>query len=382
MAKKTRRGIILAAGEANRLRPLTARRPKGMLLVGGRPILQYQIQALQEVGVERATIVVGPHAETIQSFFQDGKDFGLQIEYAQQTEPTGTADAVRTALPDPDDSPVIILMGDNWLTKNTLKPLADHEPDAILTAQSPVKPGYGVPTLKGGSLTKIETAKDDQPKGRVSTGILHASPDLLRALADDDAPDLHAFLNGHLAKNGPMPAVDTDGPWHDVTTPWDLLRLNERILDDLEPNAERPPDGPTLEGAIHIGKDTAIAPTATILGPTTIGDGCTIGEYTVIGPYASLRSNTTVEAHCEVRRSILNNNVLVASRSLVRGSILDDGVRVDAGFAVHDETTPHGVVGCVIGADCHLGPDARLASGTLVEPETMTGPAERIGTTE
>lgn len=380
MVQKPRQAIVLAAGEATRLKPLTSRRPKGMLLAGGRPILQYQIQALQTLDIDHATIVVGPHAEKIQSFFKDGQDFGLRIDYAQQTDPTGTADAVRAALPHVDtEHPLLILMGDNWLTKDTLRPLTDTGANAILLAPSPVRPGYGIPTMKNGGLARIETATDDGPEGRVSTGILHAGPDLLAELADDDAHDLHAFLNDHLTgTESILPAVDAAGPWHDVTTPWDLLRLNERILGDLPNDGHTSGDRPTIQGAVRIGRDTTIAPTATLVGPVTIGDGCTIGDYTVVGPYASLRTNTTIEAHCEVRRSILNNNVLVGSRSLLRGSILDDGARVGPGFAVEDRTTPEGVVGCVLGADTHLGPDCRVASGTLVEPETETGPGERV----
>jgi len=121
MGGDIRQAIILAAGEAQRLRPLTQRRPKGMLLVGGKPLLQHLLETLKASGVTSAVLVVGAHSEKIQAFFKDGHDFGLRLTYAHQGKPTGTADAVRHALPFIDRTKAcLILPGDNYLSSTSL----------------------------------------------------------------------------------------------------------------------------------------------------------------------------------------------------------------------------------------------------------------------
>ena len=87
--------LIFAAGPAQRLMPLTEHRPKGMLIIGGRPLLQHAVEALREHGVQDVVLVVGHHGERIQAFFKDGADFGVRIRYVHQASPTGTMDAVR-----------------------------------------------------------------------------------------------------------------------------------------------------------------------------------------------------------------------------------------------------------------------------------------------
>ncbi|MCK5252133.1 MAG: NTP transferase domain-containing protein, partial [Thermoplasmata archaeon] len=64
------KAVILAAGEGTRLRPLTISRPKVMLRVGDKPIMQYAIDALREVGIRQIVIVVGYQKERIQTYFE------------------------------------------------------------------------------------------------------------------------------------------------------------------------------------------------------------------------------------------------------------------------------------------------------------------------
>ncbi|HLE47681.1 MAG TPA: NDP-sugar synthase, partial [Candidatus Thermoplasmatota archaeon] len=215
---------------------------------------------------------------------------------------------------------------------------------------------------------------------RISTGVLRATEPLLAFFADakkESLHDLDQVLDGYIQGGGAVTVADIEGAWEDVNSPWDVLQLNERILQNLT-NHRPTPAGLNAVGAVHVGKNSYVAPSATLVGPVTVGEGCHIGEFTVIGPYVSIRNNTTVGAHSEIRRSILNNNVLVDSRALIRGSILDDGVNIASGFVCHEANTAEGLVGCVIGADTEIGPDCRAASGTLMAAETRIPPGTRI----
>ena len=78
------------------MRPLTLSRPKTMVPVGGKPILQYNIEALKEAGINEIILVVGYQKEVIKEYFQDGSLLGVKITYVTQAERLGTAHAIGT----------------------------------------------------------------------------------------------------------------------------------------------------------------------------------------------------------------------------------------------------------------------------------------------
>ena len=88
------KAIILSAGEGSRMRPLTLTKPKTMLPVAGKPIIQYNIEFLRDVGIKDILLIVKYKEEMVRDYFQDGSDFGVNITYKTQKEFLGTANAV------------------------------------------------------------------------------------------------------------------------------------------------------------------------------------------------------------------------------------------------------------------------------------------------
>ena len=87
--------VIMAGGKGTRLRAITNDEiPKPMAPVAGKPILQWQIECLRDQGVTDVVLIVGHLGEKIQDFFGDGKAFGVDIRYIQETTPLGTAGAL------------------------------------------------------------------------------------------------------------------------------------------------------------------------------------------------------------------------------------------------------------------------------------------------
>ena len=371
--------ILLAAGDASRLSPLSHHRPKGMLLLGGKPILQHAVEALVQNGVERIVVVIGTHGERIQSFFGDGESFGCEMVYAHQAEPTGTADAVRVAVPHLEDgSGVVILPGHLLIDAATVRPVF-ASPDRLLVATASREGGQWVPTVNGSQVTSIQVMDVVQGSTRVSTSIVHVAPEFLTAL--DGALADCRFLDDALdqyARDHKVVATDAKGDCLPVMEPWDLLRLNDGVLDHLKPSKKRLKLADQKQ-PIQVGANTSISPTASLIGPVTIGDGCTIGDRTVIGPYVSIRNNSVIGSHCEVRRSIINNNVQVDSRAVIRGSILDDGVLCGPGFIVAEDTTSEGPRGCIIGADATIGAAVLAKAGAVLAPGATVADRATIG---
>ncbi|MCQ3944678.1 MAG: D,D-heptose 1,7-bisphosphate phosphatase, partial [bacterium] len=88
------KAIILAGGKGTRLLPLTDSIPKPMVMIAGKPLLQYQIDLLKDNGFTEITLIVNYLGEKIKDYFQDGTKFGVKIDYVFETEPLGTAGTI------------------------------------------------------------------------------------------------------------------------------------------------------------------------------------------------------------------------------------------------------------------------------------------------
>jgi len=92
--KKIDVAVIMAGGKGSRLRSITNDEiPKPMVPVDGKPLLEYQVEALKEYGIKKIVMIVGHLGEKIMEHFKDGKDFGVDIDYIVEKEPLGTAGA-------------------------------------------------------------------------------------------------------------------------------------------------------------------------------------------------------------------------------------------------------------------------------------------------
>ena len=89
--------LVLAGGKGERLRPLTADRPKPMILLAGKPILEYHLTWLRQNGVTHAVLLCGYRADVIKDYFGDGRRWGLSIEYSVEDEPLGRGGAFKLA---------------------------------------------------------------------------------------------------------------------------------------------------------------------------------------------------------------------------------------------------------------------------------------------
>lgn len=116
--------LIIAGGVGERLRPLTSDRPKPMIEVAGRPILEHQLRWLARQGVSEVVFLCGYKAEVIQRHFGDGSRFGVRAHYSIEDEPLGRGGALKlgSRLLPRGGEPVLALNGD-VLTDQPLAPL-------------------------------------------------------------------------------------------------------------------------------------------------------------------------------------------------------------------------------------------------------------------
>lgn len=111
--KKIDVAVIMAGGKGSRLRSITNDEiPKPMVPVDGKPLLEYQVEALKEYGIKKIVMIVGHLGEKIMNHFKDGKDFGVDIDYIVEKEPLGTAGAFYYLKDKTDAKDFLLVFGD------------------------------------------------------------------------------------------------------------------------------------------------------------------------------------------------------------------------------------------------------------------------------
>ena len=145
--------IILAGGKGERLQPLTSDRPKSMVPLLGRPILEYQIEWLREGGVTEIVIACGHLCKVIQRHFKDGRRWGVRISYSVEDEPLGRGGALKLAYRQVplDESYVVATNGDNVITQPLAPMIRQHQrTDAVATVLlTQLRSPYGIVKQRG-----------------------------------------------------------------------------------------------------------------------------------------------------------------------------------------------------------------------------------------
>ncbi len=153
-----RQAVLMAAGRGKRLRPLTDDRPKPMVEVGGRPILEWTIETLPK-SIEEVLIVVGYRQDQITDHFGD-KWGGRRIKYVEQSELKGTGHVVHIAAPHLDER-FMILNGDDLYMRDDLLQLTRH-PLSILGLEVGSNGRFGLLAINDEGF--LSGASDDTPQ--------------------------------------------------------------------------------------------------------------------------------------------------------------------------------------------------------------------------
>jgi glucose-1-phosphate thymidylyltransferase len=369
--------IILAAGEGVRVRPLTRSRPKAMIPVANRPIIEYVIDALLKNGIRDIVVVVGYRKEQVTRFL-NGLD--VPIEVVVQEKQLGTAHALQCAEPKIKGD-FLVLPGDNYIDPHSIARIRDT-PNAILVKEHPNPSNFGVVLLNNGLVTDIVEKPEHSPSFMVSTGIYCLKKSFFAHIHGTDITDAVA---GMIRAGEQIRAVPADD-WQDAIFAWDLLKMNRRLLKNI-PNAREGTTSrqTTIQGPVHVGKGTTIGPNTVITGPAVIGNDCTIGPNTVILPNTSIGSRVNLEPFTMVGDSVIMDDTMIGSHSRIINTVIGErcnladhtavvsatGLMEIEGSAIRSE------FGAVLGDNITSGPSAVFRNCIVGNNVTIDG-QERI----
>ncbi|MEM4475118.1 MAG: sugar phosphate nucleotidyltransferase, partial [Fervidicoccaceae archaeon] len=175
------RAVILAAGRGERLWPLTSTRPKPLLPVLGRPLLQHHIEALKSAGIAEVDLVVGAGAESV---LKTAQELGAIARPVYQPVQLGTGDAVRLALGERSGE-VVVVYSDVYVKPSVyssiIEKISSSSAQLVVAARVADVSLYGeVSVDSAGRLVKISEKPPERRGGLVFAGLLYAEADELR----------------------------------------------------------------------------------------------------------------------------------------------------------------------------------------------------------
>ncbi len=387
------KAVILAAGEGIRLRPFTYSRPKGMLRIANKPILEYTIEALVANGVREIIMVVGYKRERIMSYFEDGKILDVKIKYITQPKQLGTAHALRYAKGQ-IDSEFLVLPGDNLIEPKVVSELLDGRGKvSMLITESSVPSKYGVVRIVDNIIDEIKEKPNVSDRSMISTGIYCLPPqvfDYIDAQANVGKHDLTSVMQHMIEQNIELVGVNTSGRWADAVYPWDMLKLNSAALLDAKYGISGVIEKDVfIKGKVSIGDGTLIRSGTYIQGPVAIGKGCEIGPHVVINPSTSIGDNVSIGPFSEIKNSIVMNDISIGTGSIISNSVIGDGVRIGPNFVASEgsahvqlEAEFHDVecIGALIGDDSVLGSSIIAEPGTIIGASCKVSSGKRMST--
>ena len=374
--------IILTAGEGARLGSWTANRPKGMIPIGNRPILEYLVRGLVSSGIKNINMVVGYGKNSVMSYFGNGSEFGATIVYNLQEERTGTLDAMNIGMEGIADE-FILVPGDNYVSGDSFKRLRNCNGPALLSGKANRWSKWGEIELEK-SKPRI-TFDNPDAYGRVHfTGIVKLNRNLAQDLINNSGRHIGESLQ-KILPNTNFEVIESTN-WHNIVYPWDLISGNRMSFNDnLLYRNGKIENNVILKGDVSIGKGTKIRSGTYISGPVSIGEGCEVGPNSVIGPSVSLNDNVMIGPFTEISDSIVMKNCEIGSYSSLKGTVIGDNTSIGShavaipitrDILYFDQTFSVSDRGAMIGDDCNIGSRAILQGGSILMNKATVGEGE------
>ena len=342
------KAVLLAAGAGERLMPITATRPKHLIKVTGKPILQFCLEAVKRAGLDEAIIVTHYMGESIRNYFGDGQELGLKLSYVKQNAILGTGNATEVAEPYVDGDFVLIygdLLFGQDAVKDVLAQFKKGKNSSVIGVVPVDRPeNYGI--IEQDSEGKVKCIVEKPAAGKAPSNLANAGIYVFSKDVFDKIKKTNASVRGEweltdaitlLAEEGKtvLAAQLSKDDWFDVGRPWDLLdannwalkRMQHKVLGTVEQGAH-------LIGPVNVAESARIRSGAYIEGPVFIDEEADVGPNCYIRSGTSLGKKVRVGNACEIKNSILMDDTHAGHLSYVGDSILGEKCNLGAGTII------------------------------------------------
>ncbi len=369
------KAVMLAGGEGSRLRPISCNRPKPMVRLFDKPVLEHSLLLLRRHDFcdITATLQFMPHCIT--DYFGDGSAWGVNLRYAVEEKALGTAGGVAAAMRGCQDDCLLVISGDAVCDFDLSAALAYHRAKqadvTLLLKRQDELLDYGLVMLQpDGRVDRFI----EKPSWRqvfsdlVNTGIYILDPRVLSHIPSDTVFDFARDLFPLLMRQGSrLFGYEAAGYWCDIGDPQSYLRCHFDALNGQVPlfaaNVQsHVPDGVVVTPPCYIGTDVLLQP------------GCRIGPHAVLCSGSSVASGAIVE-QALVDGAHLAAGVQAVGAIVCRGATIKPGAVLSEGSVVGENS----VVGshAVLHEHSRLWPDKEVPDGDHVCGSIATGCVRR-----
>ncbi len=388
------KAVILAAGEGKRMHPLTFTRPKVMLPIANRPIVEHLLIELKRAGIDDFIFIVGYHGETIREHFGQGDRWGVNIEYAYQRKQLGTAHALKL-IERFVDGKFLLANGDILVRVPDIQKVLAGDNITLSLIEKEDTRGLGVVRVDGDRIAGIYEKVADAPSKLANTGVYLLTKDIFPAIERTrQSPRGEFELTDslqYLIDEGKAPSWVKLDHWLDVSYPWDLLATNEVLVSGTDPEVlGTVEDNVTIKGQLAVGAGTVIRANSYIVGPVMIGDNCEIGPNCYIRAHTAIGDNCHIGNAVEIKNSIVMRNSSVPHHSYVGDSIIGERCNLGAGtmvanlrldkknVTIANIDTGRRKLGAIIGDGVQTGINASINVGAMIGDHSFIGPGVTV----
>ncbi len=385
-----KQAVLLAAGVAKRTRPLTGHKPKALLPVLNKPILQHTLEQLLPIAGE-AIVVVGYEAEQIRDYFGDRLG-SLPIRYVTQSAPLGTGHAV-LGVEELVDGNFLVLNGDDLFSAQDLWACAERR-HCVLAQRVRDTAQFGVLATDGEYVSAIiEKPADAGPDRLVNTGVFHFERDIFdifrrirpSARGEYEITDVVRLLPA----GNRLRYREVRGHWLPIGYSWDLLRVNRLLLPSVERDVRGTVEaGAELSGAVVVGPGARLRSGCRVIGPAIVGPHSIVEGGAVVGPGTVVGEGCRVGHGALVVGSLLMNRVHVGPGCRVPASILSDDVFLGDEVTILSKDPDRATVESFYGGQmvdtglaelgAIVGQGTRLGKGATVSPGVKLSGHQRV----
>jgi len=316
------KGVILHGGSGTRLRPLTYTDVKQLLPVGGKPVSEYALINMINIGIKDFIIVTGNiGGEEVRNYYKTGEKWNVNIEYVYQDKPLGIAHAILLTKDFIKDDDFIVYLGDNILEdnlSNLYSKFKTNNYDAMLVLTKVKNPEqFGIAYINNNKIVKLEEKPKNPSSNYAVTGLYFLKSSIFNILngltpSKRNEYEITDAFQEMLNKKMNLGYSFINGWWKDTGTVEDFLDCNRLVLENI--NRDSSIENNNIIGRVKLDENAKII-NSKIKGPVYIGKN-TIIENSSISPYTSIGDNCNIKG-CYIEDSIIMDNVKINKNNLM-----------------------------------------------------------------
>jgi len=352
--------VILVGGQGTRLRPLTSTVPKPVVQLVDRPFISFMLEWLRGHGVDDVIMSCGFLADSVRRVLGDGSELGIRLRFVEETEPRGTAGALKLAEPMLDER-FLMLNGDVLTDIDLTAQLAQHEATgaratlALVAVSDPT--AYGLVILEEDRSVRdfVEKPSSD----RIETNLISAGAYVLeREILELVAPGRNVSVEREvwpLLVGDGLYGFPSTSYWLDIGTPARYLQGTFDIIEGNVQTAVR-----ERLGSDWLAIDEAAVVDGRAIPPALLERGVHVAQGAHVGSLVVLAEGVSIGAGSKVERAVILQRSQIGEGCELRDCIIAADCRVGAGTEITG--------GAVLGEGVNVGADNVITRGARIFP--------------